>query len=79
MTKVVVIGAGPAGIMASICLKEKLKDRIEVILLEKKNQIGKKLLASGNGKCNLSSAQVLQKHITTSLQLMFLVNIPTKI
>jgi hypothetical protein len=63
MTKVVVIGAGPAGIMASICLKEKLKDRIEVILLEKKNQIGKKLLASGNGKCNLSSAQVLQKHI----------------
>ena len=47
MTKVVVIGAGPAGIMASICLKEKLKDRIEVILLEKKNQMGKKLL-----RCN---------------------------
>lgn len=63
MTKIVVVGAGPAGIMASIFLKEKLNDKVEVILFEKKNQIGKKLLASGNGKCNLSSAQVLKKNI----------------
>ena len=62
MTKIVVVGAGPAGIMASIFLKEKLNDKVEVILFEKKNQIGKKLLASGNGKCNLSSAQVLKKN-----------------
>lgn len=29
--------------------------RLEILLLEKKNQLGKKILASGNGKCNLSN------------------------
>ena len=58
MIKVGVIGGGPAGIVASICLKEKLHHSAEVILFEKKKQIGKKILASGNGKCNLSNKNI---------------------
>jgi predicted Rossmann fold flavoprotein len=47
----IVVGGGPAGIFASIyAAKRKLK----VALIEKKNNVGKKILVSGSGKCNLS-------------------------
>lgn len=47
----IIVGGGPAGIFASIyAAKRKLK----VALIEKKNNIGKKILISGSGKCNLS-------------------------
>ncbi len=42
MKKVAIIGAGPAGIMASIKLKELTKGKLEVILIEKTSRIGKK-------------------------------------
>jgi len=46
----VVIGGGAAGIMAAI---SKARRGEAVIICEKNNQIGKKILASGNGRCNL--------------------------
>ena len=42
----IVIGSGPAGLMATYKIGK------DVILLEKKNEISKKLLISGNGQCN---------------------------
>lgn len=39
---------------AAICAKRENPAR-EVLILEKKNQLGKKILATGNGKCNLSN------------------------
>lgn len=53
---VAVIGAGPAGIMASITAS---KDGKRVVLIEKNPQIGRKLLATGNGRCNLTNTQVI--------------------
>lgn len=50
--KIVVVGGGASGIMAAICAKE---EKNEVILLEKNDRIGKKILATGNGKCNLGN------------------------
>jgi len=58
MKRVIVIGGGAGGILASIKLKEELKDSIEVIILEKEDRIGKKILKTGNGKCNLSNLQM---------------------
>ena len=49
MTKVIVIGGGASGLMAAICAA---KHGAEVTILERNNQLGKKLLATGNGKCN---------------------------
>lgn len=46
--KVIVIGGGASGLVASITSATKN----EVILLEKNNKCGKKLLITGNGKCN---------------------------
>ena len=48
----IVIGAGPAGIFASISARE---DKKRVLLLEKMPQIALKLKATGGGKCNLTN------------------------
>ncbi len=51
-SKVVVIGAGPAGIMAA----GRAADRgCDVVLLEKNDRIGKKILISGKGRCNITN------------------------
>jgi hypothetical protein len=55
MRKVAIIGGGAAGLFCSIFLKEMLQEDVEVILLEKQDRIGKKILVTGNGKCNLSN------------------------
>lgn len=51
---VVVIGAGPAGIMASISAKLH-NPNSKVILIEKNNEIGKKLKLTGGGRCNVTA------------------------
>jgi predicted Rossmann fold flavoprotein len=50
---VVVIGGGPAGMMAAITAA---KNRHKVILIEKMNMLGKKLLITGKGRCNITSS-----------------------
>lgn len=52
--QVVVIGGGPAGIMAAARAAENGK---QVLLLEKNNQLGKKILITGKGRCNLTQAE----------------------
>ena len=52
---VVIIGGGASGILSSIIFKENGWD---VCLLEKGERIGKKLLCTGNGKCNLTNLNV---------------------
>ena len=52
--KVVVIGGGPAGMMAAISCKESYPS-YDVILLEKNTTLGKKLLITGKGRCNITS------------------------
>ena len=51
--KVIVIGGGPAGMMAAITAK---KSNNEVILLEKNTCVGKKLSITGKGRCNITSS-----------------------
>lgn len=50
--KIVVIGAGASGMVAAITAARK---GAEVVLFEKEERVGKKLLATGNGKCNYSN------------------------
>ena len=50
--KVIVIGAGPAGMMAALTAAER---GAGVILLEKNEKPGKKLFISGKGRCNLTN------------------------
>lgn len=58
--KVIVIGGGPAGMMAAITSAE---NENEVILLEKNKGLGKKLLITGKGRCNITSSLPMEDFI----------------
>ena len=49
-----IIGGGPAGIMAGINAKT---NQNSVVILEKNQSLGKKLLLTGKGRCNLTTAK----------------------
>lgn len=51
-TDIVVIGAGPAGMMAAITAAE---NGAEVIMLDLNRQPGRKLLLTGKGRCNVTN------------------------
>lgn len=51
--KVVVVGGGPAGIMAAIQASDAGHD---VVLVEKNAKIGRKLYITGKGRCNVTNA-----------------------
>ncbi len=51
--KVIVIGGGPAGMMSAITAAE---NGNEVIIIEKNKILGKKLLITGKGRCNITSS-----------------------
>lgn len=58
--KVIVIGGGPAGMMAAISAKQRGN---EVVLLEKNKTLGKKLLITGKGRCNITSSLPIEEFI----------------
>ena len=60
LNKVIVIGGGPAGMMAAITAKENKND---VLIIEKNNQLGKKLLITGKGRCNITSSLEMEDFI----------------
>ncbi len=51
--KVIVIGGGPAGMMSAITSAEAGN---EVIIIVKNKRLGKKLLITGKGRCNITSS-----------------------
>lgn len=58
--KVLVIGGGASGMMAALTAAEDKNN--SVVLLERQNRVGRKLLATGNGRCNLSNLHAGLSH-----------------
>ena len=59
MSKIIVIGGGPAGMFAAIAAAETSASN-EVILLEKNEKLGKKLFITGKGRCNITNASDME-------------------
>ena len=58
-TDLAIIGAGPAGIMAAIMASSRGK---RVLLIDRNPQVGRKLLSSGNGRCNITNSNIAVNH-----------------
>lgn len=65
MRNTVIIGGGPAGLMAAIY---SAKNEDKVTIIEKMNSCGKKLLITGKGRCNITNNAQMDK---------FMANTPT--
>lgn len=55
--KVIIVGAGPAGIMAALNAAK----NNEVILIERNDEIGKKLKLTGGGRCNITNKRDIEE------------------
>lgn len=53
--RIIIIGAGASGLACAIRLKQNNRDT-EVCVLERLDTPGKKILATGNGRCNITNA-----------------------
>ncbi len=53
--KIAIVGGGASGMMAAILAQSKGS---EVTLLERNDRVGKKLLATGNGRCNYTNENI---------------------
>ncbi len=54
MKKIGIIGAGASGLYAALNL---VNENTDITILEKNDSIGKKLLMTGNGRCNITNAK----------------------
>lgn len=61
--RIIVIGGGPAGMMAAITAAE---NGNKVILLEKMERLGRKLLITGKGRCNITSSLPMEDFISNT-------------
>jgi len=58
MDQICVLGGGASGMAAAITIARNYPD-IPVMIIEKNPKLGKKLLATGNGRCNITNSSIL--------------------
>ena len=57
MSKVIVVGGGPSGMMAALTAS---KNGHEVTLIERNDELGKKLKLTGGGRCNITNKRYIE-------------------
>lgn len=61
--KIAIIGGGPSGMMAAIKAAQDLGSGEEIVLIEKNDTLGKKLLLTGGGRCNIVNNTPINEQI----------------
>ena len=56
-----IIGGGASGLAAAVYIKQKNKE-ISVAIIERLSRVGKKLITTGNGRCNITNADEALSH-----------------
>ncbi len=67
-TDIAIIGGGASGLAAAIAIK-KYSDH-NVTILERQSRIGKKILSTGNGRCNLTNSNISKSCYNGTLKLL---------
>jgi hypothetical protein len=70
--KIAIIGAGASGLFTAINLA---KYNYQIDIYEKNNKVGKKLLATGNGRCNITNETINLSHFHSNSDLSSIKNI----
>lgn len=69
MKRILILGGGASGMTAAIAAAEQASSDIEIVLLEQNAKLGKKLLATGNGRCNLDNTHcTVDRYFTSNRQ-----------
>ncbi len=63
--EIAIIGGGASGLFCAILLKQYLKN-VNVTIYEAQNKIGKKILQTGNGKCNICNMNISTDNYNTN-------------
>ena len=56
--KIAIIGGGAAGLTAALGASKGPREDIHIDIYEQNSDVGKKILASGNGRCNISNSEL---------------------
>ncbi|MDO4459637.1 MAG: aminoacetone oxidase family FAD-binding enzyme [Clostridia bacterium] len=59
---VIIIGAGASGLMAGCSLVKNSRKQLNIAIVDANKKAGRKLLATGNGRCNLTNDNILPEH-----------------
>ena len=60
---VAIVGGGPAGMMAGIAAGKHLNNNPNIVLIEKTDSLGKKLLLTGGRRCNIANASPIKNQL----------------
>lgn len=66
---IAIIGGGAGGLAAAVCISKKLNKngkKYKIVVIEKEQKCGRKLLATGNGKCNLTNENMSPEYYNKS-------------
>lgn len=70
MYDICVVGGGASGLIAAIAAKKSLSE-LNVAIIEKNDRTGKKLINTGNGRCNITNADISAEHYHSSFDGFF--------
>lgn len=65
VSDLMIMGGGPAGLTAAIACKE-VEPTAKITIYEKNSEVGKKILATGNGRCNIANTNYVHFDVTRS-------------
>ena len=60
MFDIVIVGGGASGMMSALSAKD-YNSNLSVAIVEKNDRVGKKILSTGNGRCNLSNVRATER------------------
>ncbi len=58
---ILIVGGGASGLISAITAKN-VNRNLNVAIIEKNDRLGKKLINTGNGRCNITNTEITEKH-----------------